>query len=62
MRMITIFVDKLQKEKVNKIEKAILSYGARLVDQGKKDEVSFECEDEETKRLVCKEIAKIKSE
>ena len=62
MCMITIFVDKLSKEKTKKIKKAIISYGARIVEQGKKDEISFECSDDETKKLICKEIIRIKKE
>lgn len=58
--MITIFVDKLPEEKVKEIEKTILKYHARLIHQGKKDELSFDCDDEETKRRICKEISKIK--
>ena len=58
--MITIFVDKLPKEKVKKIEKTILKYHARLIHQGKENELSFDCEDLETKRRICKEISKIK--
>jgi len=62
MRMITVVVSNLSKEKIKKVEKAIFKYGGRLIYQGKKDEVSFDCPDLETKRLICKEISKIKEE
>ena len=60
--MITVIVDKLSKEKVDKMEKVILKYNARLISTGKKDEVSFDCPDLETKKLICKEITKIRKE
>lgn len=60
--MITVIVDKLSKEKVEQMEKVILKYNARLISTGKKDEVSFSCPDLETKRLICKEITKIRKE
>ena len=60
--MITVIVDKLSKEKVEQMEKVILKYNDRLISTGKKDEVSFSCPDLETKRLICKEITKIRKE
>ena len=60
--MTTIFVDKLPKEKIEEIEKTILKHRARLIHQGKKNELSFDCEDEKTRRLICDEIVKIQNE
>lgn len=62
MRMITVAIEKLSNGKVEELKEVILKYGAQLRFSEKKDEILFECPDLETKRLICKEIRKIKKE
>ena len=59
--MITVFVHDLSEEKINEIKQAIINYGAILESKKNDYEVSFHCKDIYTKRLICKEVTRIKA-
>lgn len=57
--MITVYVNELSNEKVEAIKNAITLNGGNLV-ESEKNAVSFECENMQLKRIICKAISRAK--
>lgn len=57
--MITVYVKELSEEKVKAIKNAITSNGGNLV-ESEENAVSFECENVQLKRIICKAISRAK--